>query len=78
MKDGIISRSPRANDLLRRLSLSSRVGSLLWDVTEPIPVGGLKSSLGENGSQEDLVAALYLGLETGVWVIEGAAPPWRQ
>ncbi len=76
MKDGVISQSPQANELLKRLSLSSGVGKLLWEVSDPGTVAALRKSYSDD--LKTLVSALYVGLETGTWIVDGVTPPWRE
>ena len=73
----VVDRTPAAADLLRHIAFPEPFDALIRDVLEPTNVSTLATMLKSDGDPKELFTALYLALETGIWVIEGSAPPWR-
>jgi serine/threonine-protein kinase len=73
VKNGIVAPSSSALDLLRRMSLPEDINPILKTLTESIAITHLLNRYDEVAC----AAALYVGIEAGIWTMEGAVPPWR-
>ena len=65
-----------AFDLARKLNISRLLvlADLLQDLLEPSTVEELAAPLNSKDERRHLARALYVGVETGVWVVDGASP----
>ncbi len=73
VRNGTVAPGSAGSGLLRRLSLPEDIHPLLQAVESPTPAARLIDRYDEVA----FAAALYVGLETGIWTLEGAAAPWR-
>jgi serine/threonine protein kinase len=72
-KEGIVSPTSKAAGLLRLISLPEDVEYPLRTLERPTSV----STLAEEYDEVSCAAALYVGIETGIWTLEGCPIPWR-
>jgi serine/threonine-protein kinase len=72
-----VSPSNMTRGILSRLSLPEEINDLLQDLLEPLAVNDLAAPRTAKEDRRTLSRALYIGVETGVWVLDGATPPWR-
>jgi serine/threonine-protein kinase len=77
MAGSVIDRTPAAANLLRRISFPEPFDAIVRDLLEPTKTGDLMATLKNNIDEKDIFKALFLALESGIWVVEGSALPWR-
>lgn len=70
---GIVVPVAASKELLRRISLPRDIDSVLRNVAAPTKAAALLQKYDETA----FAAALYVGIETGIWILEGGAAPWR-
>lgn len=69
--------SSQSQELLGRLKLPSQISTVLLDTFNPTKVDEFSQWSGDSAERNELILALFVALETGLWLIEGGAPPWR-
>jgi serine/threonine-protein kinase len=72
-KEGIVSPTGTAIEILHRISLPEDIDSLLRTMNRSTSVSDIAAGCDE----VSCAAALYVGIEMGIWTMEGSSPPWR-
>ena len=77
MKDVIVEKNAEAEDLLERLSISGKLFMQIRDLDEPVALQSLTTPVSDEKSRQELLCALYIAVETGIWSVDGPPPSWR-
>lgn len=77
LREGFIDTTPAAPDLLKYLTFPPNIDDLIRDTLEPIQVGDLADTMSSDNETRALATALYVALESGIWMLEGTPLPWR-
>ncbi len=75
LREGFIDTTPAAPDLLKYMTFA--VDDLIRDLLDPTQVSDLADTMSSDRETQALATALYVAIESGVWMIEGTPLPWR-
>lgn len=77
MKDAVVEKCAEADSILERLSISGNLFTWIRDLREPTALQSLLAQALDPNDRAELLSALYIAVETGIWSIDGPQLPWR-
>jgi eukaryotic-like serine/threonine-protein kinase len=74
-----VSPTPKAKELLTLMAFPPQMNTILRNTSVPSQVAALYKSTDNSDQKQIVVQTVYSAIETGIWSLEGSAPPpWRQ
>jgi serine/threonine protein kinase len=77
MSESTVSPSLRMREMLDCLDLPSELESMLRGLSNPRAIKNIDFVKRNPRAKKDIVQAIYIAIETGLWMLEGISPPWR-